>query len=86
MLCGKARTARYIPVRQLTDTRTGRYRAVPLKSIVCGRLKEKSTIDDRLRKKKEQEEKKRKEEEEKYHARAPSPPAGRPRALPPGMS
>ncbi|RWV95701.1 hypothetical protein GW17_00041652 [Ensete ventricosum] len=36
---GKARTARYIPVRQLTGTRTGRYRAVPLKLVVGGRFR-----------------------------------------------
>ncbi|RZS14548.1 hypothetical protein BHM03_00046248, partial [Ensete ventricosum] len=35
---GKARTARYIPVRQLTDTRTGRYQAVALRSTVDGRF------------------------------------------------
>ncbi|RWW17322.1 hypothetical protein GW17_00018757 [Ensete ventricosum] len=37
----KTHTARYIPVRQLTGTRTGRYRAVPLKSAVGDRLREK---------------------------------------------
>ncbi|RWV99982.1 hypothetical protein GW17_00037080 [Ensete ventricosum] len=31
---GKAHTARYIPIRKLTGTRTSRYRAVPLKSTV----------------------------------------------------
>ncbi|RRT81764.1 hypothetical protein B296_00020513 [Ensete ventricosum] len=35
---GKARTARCIPVRQLTGTRTGRYRAVPLRSAVGGQF------------------------------------------------
>ncbi|RRT44071.1 hypothetical protein B296_00055969, partial [Ensete ventricosum] len=63
---GKTRTARYIPVRQLTGTRTGRYRAVPLRSAIGGRFrpstvdfrldgrfKEKSTVGGRLRKKKE---------------------------------
>ncbi|RZR92325.1 hypothetical protein BHM03_00020604 [Ensete ventricosum] len=29
-------TARYIPVRQLTGTQTGHYRAVPLKSAIGG--------------------------------------------------
>ncbi|RZR89721.1 hypothetical protein BHM03_00017502 [Ensete ventricosum] len=33
MSTGKARTGRYIPVRQLTGTRTTRYRAIPPKSI-----------------------------------------------------
>ncbi|RWW37672.1 hypothetical protein BHE74_00057181 [Ensete ventricosum] len=33
-------TARYVPVRQLTDTWTDRYRAVLLKSTVDGRLRE----------------------------------------------
>ncbi|RWW52628.1 hypothetical protein BHE74_00040928 [Ensete ventricosum] len=45
-LSGKTRTARYIPVRQLTDTRTGRYRAVPLRSTVGGRFRS-STVDFR---------------------------------------
>ncbi|RZS13732.1 hypothetical protein BHM03_00045358 [Ensete ventricosum] len=35
---GKTRTARYIPVWQMTGTRTGRYQAVPLRSIVDGRF------------------------------------------------
>ncbi|RWW38183.1 hypothetical protein BHE74_00056679 [Ensete ventricosum] len=35
---GKTRTARYIPVQQLTGTRTGRYRAVALGSAVDGRF------------------------------------------------
>ncbi|RRT73246.1 hypothetical protein B296_00008189 [Ensete ventricosum] len=33
---GKTRTARYIPVQQLTGTWTGRYRAIPLRSAVGG--------------------------------------------------
>ncbi|RRT54961.1 hypothetical protein B296_00026935 [Ensete ventricosum] len=37
----RSRTARYIPVRQLTGTWIGRYRAVPLKSAIGGRLKKK---------------------------------------------
>ncbi|RWV96833.1 hypothetical protein GW17_00040428 [Ensete ventricosum] len=37
-LSGKIRIARYIPVRQLTGTRTDRYRVVPLRSIVDGRF------------------------------------------------
>ncbi|RWW67238.1 hypothetical protein BHE74_00025328 [Ensete ventricosum] len=36
---GKAHTARYIPVQQLTGMWTGRYRAVPLKSIVDSRFR-----------------------------------------------
>ncbi|RWW22513.1 hypothetical protein GW17_00013283 [Ensete ventricosum] len=38
VLIRKTRTARYIPVRQLTGTRTDRYRAVPLRSAVGGRF------------------------------------------------
>ncbi|RWV88007.1 hypothetical protein GW17_00049948 [Ensete ventricosum] len=85
---GKARTTQYVPVRQLTGTQTGRYRAVPLKSVVDGRLREKSTVGGRLRKKREEEEeeeeeKKKEEEEEKkkYLARAPSPPVSCPCTL-----
>ncbi|RZS23534.1 hypothetical protein BHM03_00056494 [Ensete ventricosum] len=64
-LSGKTCTARYIPVRQLTGTRTGRYRA-------------KSTVGGRLRKKKERRRgKEEEEEEEKYLA----PPGGRPQAV-----
>ncbi|RWW24249.1 hypothetical protein GW17_00011475 [Ensete ventricosum] len=37
--CGKTCTAWYIPVRQLTDTRTGRYRAVPLRAAVSDRFR-----------------------------------------------
>ncbi|RWW46049.1 hypothetical protein BHE74_00048048 [Ensete ventricosum] len=83
---GKARTARYVPDRQLTGTRTGRYQAVPLKSAVGGRLREKSTVDNRLRKKKGRKKKKRKRRNTSpvrpRVTRAPSPPASprRPRA------
>ncbi|RWV84830.1 hypothetical protein GW17_00053426, partial [Ensete ventricosum] len=52
------RYGRYIPVRQVTGTRTARYRAVLPKidrrrsiSAVGGRLKKKSTVDGRLREK-----------------------------------
>ncbi|RWW12484.1 hypothetical protein GW17_00023848 [Ensete ventricosum] len=45
---GKTRTARCIPVRQLTGTRTDRYRAVPLRSSVGGRFRP-STVDFRHR-------------------------------------
>ncbi|RZS26214.1 hypothetical protein BHM03_00059529 [Ensete ventricosum] len=38
LLSGKTHTARYIPVRQLTGTWTGRYQAVPLRSAVGGRF------------------------------------------------
>ncbi|RWV98713.1 hypothetical protein GW17_00038419, partial [Ensete ventricosum] len=48
----KARTTQYVPVRQLTGTRTSHYCAIPLKSTVDGRLREKSTVGGRLRKKK----------------------------------
>ncbi|RZR98837.1 hypothetical protein BHM03_00028281, partial [Ensete ventricosum] len=37
----KAHTARYIPVRLLTGKQTSRYRAVPQKSTVGGRLRKK---------------------------------------------
>ncbi|RWW76277.1 hypothetical protein BHE74_00015643 [Ensete ventricosum] len=64
---------RYIPVRQVTGTRTACYRAVPPKidhrwplSAVDGRLREKSTVGGRLKKKRgrrrEKEEKRRGEE------------------------
>ncbi|RZS27232.1 hypothetical protein BHM03_00060669 [Ensete ventricosum] len=56
---GKTRTARYIPVWQLTGTWTGRYRAVPLRSAVGGRFKEKTTVGGRLRKKKERRRKRK---------------------------
>ncbi|RWW30338.1 hypothetical protein GW17_00005091 [Ensete ventricosum] len=46
---GKARTARYILVRQLIGMRTGRYRAVPLKSIVDGRFQQSAVDFDRQR-------------------------------------
>ncbi|RZS11779.1 hypothetical protein BHM03_00043132, partial [Ensete ventricosum] len=45
---GKTHTPRYIPVRQLTGTRTGRYRAVPLRSTVGDRFRS-LTIDFRRR-------------------------------------
>ncbi|RWW39022.1 hypothetical protein BHE74_00055695 [Ensete ventricosum] len=71
---GKPRTAWYILVRQLTGTWTGHYRVVPLKSIVGGRLKEKSTIGGRLRKKREEEEERR-GEEERRRGKVPRPRA-----------
>ncbi|RWV79206.1 hypothetical protein GW17_00059702, partial [Ensete ventricosum] len=86
-----ARTRWYVLVCQVTGTRTARYRAVPPKStvdgrlkeksIVDGRLKEKSIIDDRLRKKKGRrgkEERRRRGEEipRAVLARTSSPPAG----------
>ncbi|RZR91048.1 hypothetical protein BHM03_00019082, partial [Ensete ventricosum] len=73
----RPRTARYIRVRQLTGTWTGRYRAVPLKSAVGGRLKKK--------KGKEEEEKKKEEvlgrRPRLRAARAPSSSTGRSRAV-----
>ncbi|RWW37819.1 hypothetical protein BHE74_00057011, partial [Ensete ventricosum] len=45
---GKTRTARYIPVWQLTGTWTGRYRAVALRSAVNGRFPS-SMVDFRRR-------------------------------------
>ncbi|RWW61164.1 hypothetical protein BHE74_00031794, partial [Ensete ventricosum] len=58
---GKSRTARYIPVQQLTGTWTGRYRAVPLRSAVGCRFRL-STIDlcqEEEKKKKKKKKKKR---------------------------
>ncbi|RRT47205.1 hypothetical protein B296_00053895, partial [Ensete ventricosum] len=46
---GKTRTARYIPVQQLTGTRTSRYRAVALKSAVDGRFRPSAVDFGRLR-------------------------------------
>ncbi|RWW03986.1 hypothetical protein GW17_00032817, partial [Ensete ventricosum] len=77
---GKARTARYIPVRQLTGTRIGRYRAVPLKSVVGGRLKEKLTVGGRLRKKKGRGRRKKKRKRRRKKKRKSISPA-RPRCL-----
>ncbi|RWW50835.1 hypothetical protein BHE74_00042884 [Ensete ventricosum] len=75
--------APYYPVHTGIGTRTGRYRTVSLKSAVGGRLTEKSTVDGRLKKKKGKEEEKKKEVPSRRPrlraARAPSPPAGRPR-------
>ncbi|RWW12340.1 hypothetical protein GW17_00023998 [Ensete ventricosum] len=76
-----ARYGQYIPVRQVTDTRTARNRAVPPKidhrrsiSTVDGRLKKKSIIGGRLRKKKG-----RRGKEEKKKRRKNTSPAHRPR-------
>ncbi|RWW20599.1 hypothetical protein GW17_00015288 [Ensete ventricosum] len=52
----KSQTARYIPVRQLTGTRTSRYRAVPLKSTkeiarqrrICPRAIDRAGEEDSL--------------------------------------
>ncbi|RRT51598.1 hypothetical protein B296_00033113, partial [Ensete ventricosum] len=75
---GKAHTARYIPVRQLTGTRTNRYRAVPLKSTVGDRLRKKREEEEEEEEnKKEEKEKKKKEEEEKYLAARGSPTSHR---------
>ncbi|RRT51412.1 hypothetical protein B296_00051127, partial [Ensete ventricosum] len=77
---------RYIPVRQVTGTRTAHYRVVSLKidcrwsiSVVGGRLKKKSTVGGRLRKKKGRirGKEKKKEGKKEYLARAPSSPACR---------
>ncbi|RRT54658.1 hypothetical protein B296_00040492 [Ensete ventricosum] len=83
LLCGKARTAWYISVRQLTSMRTGRYRAVPLKSAIGGRLKEKSTVGGRLKKKstvggrlrKKKGRGRRKKKEEERRGKVPRPRA-----------
>ncbi|RZS25941.1 hypothetical protein BHM03_00059219, partial [Ensete ventricosum] len=68
----RSRTAWYIPIRQLTNTRTTRYQAVPPKSTIDGRFKEKSTVGGRLkekkgrRKRKGEEDEKKKEVEDSY--------------------
>ncbi|RWW43755.1 hypothetical protein BHE74_00050549 [Ensete ventricosum] len=72
---------RYILVRQVIDTQTARYRAVPRSiSAIGSRLREKSTVDGRLRKKKG-----RKRRGEEIIPRHPRPRAvairPRPRAL-----
>ncbi|RRT46561.1 hypothetical protein B296_00054355, partial [Ensete ventricosum] len=83
---------RYIPIRQVTGTRTARYRTIlpkidhrqPIEGEidVGDRLREKS---GRLREKREEEEEKKKKEEEEKKGRkkylAPSSPVGRPRAV-----
>ncbi|RWW41685.1 hypothetical protein BHE74_00052818, partial [Ensete ventricosum] len=75
---------RYIPVRQVTGTRTAHYRVVSLKidcrwsiSVVGGRLKKKSTVGGRLRKKKGRIRGK----EKKKRGRKNTSPAHRPRRL-----
>ncbi|RWW45587.1 hypothetical protein BHE74_00048560 [Ensete ventricosum] len=65
----RPRIARYIPVRQLTGTWTGRYRVVPRKSTVDGRLMKKSTVGGRLKKKKGKEEEEKKKEVPGRHPR-----------------
>ncbi|RRT41906.1 hypothetical protein B296_00055468, partial [Ensete ventricosum] len=57
---GKTRTAWYIPVRQLTGTRTGRYRAVALRSAVDGRFSSSMVDFRRLRPIEEEKGKKKK--------------------------
>ncbi|RWW20028.1 hypothetical protein GW17_00015887 [Ensete ventricosum] len=83
--CGKARTVRYIPVRQLIGMRTGRYRAVLVKATVDGRLKEKSAVSGRLRKIKGRGRRRRRGKEERRRGKEPRPRAltarGRPRAV-----
>ncbi|RRT47535.1 hypothetical protein B296_00053675, partial [Ensete ventricosum] len=64
---GKAHTARYIRVRQLTGMRTSRYRAVLLKSTVGGRLRKK--------KGRGKEERRRGEEEAIRRGKVPCPRA-----------
>ncbi|RWW47581.1 hypothetical protein BHE74_00046407 [Ensete ventricosum] len=84
---------RYIPVRQVTGTRTARYRAVPSKidrrrsvSAVAGRLKKKSTVGGRLREidrrrsiEEEKGKKKRKRKKKKKRGRTNTSPTRRPR-------
>ncbi|RZR80950.1 hypothetical protein BHM03_00007071 [Ensete ventricosum] len=67
---------RYIPVRQFTDTRTTRYRAVPPKidrrrsiSAMGDRLREKSTVGRRLREIGDRRKREEEEEEEKKKRR-----------------
>ncbi|RWW72972.1 hypothetical protein BHE74_00019182 [Ensete ventricosum] len=49
IISGKASTARYIPVRQLTGTGTDRYQAVPLKSTVDSQFRPLAVNFDRRR-------------------------------------
>ncbi|RWW51759.1 hypothetical protein BHE74_00041868, partial [Ensete ventricosum] len=80
-------TAQYIPVRQLTGMQSDRYRAILLKSAIDNRFRPSAiNFDCRLKKKRRKEEEKKKEEVPGRHprlhaARAPSSPAGRPRAV-----
>ncbi|RWW22688.1 hypothetical protein GW17_00013102 [Ensete ventricosum] len=82
-----ARYGQYILVRQVTDTRTVGYRAVPSKidrqrsiSAIGDRLREKSIVDGRLRKKKGR---RRGKEKKKKRGRKNTSPSRRPR-LPAG--
>ncbi|RRT68497.1 hypothetical protein B296_00020560, partial [Ensete ventricosum] len=72
---GKTRTARYIPVWQLTGTWTGRYRAVPLRSAVGGRFPP-SAVDlgenDRRRSIEEEKGKKKKRKRRRSTSHRPS--------------
>ncbi|RRT48902.1 hypothetical protein B296_00052734, partial [Ensete ventricosum] len=83
-----ARYERYIPVRQVVGTRTARYQAVPPKidrrrsiSVVGDRLREKPTVDGRLREKKWKKKNRKRRKKEKrstyFLVGAPSLPEGR---------
>ncbi|RZS09638.1 hypothetical protein BHM03_00040737, partial [Ensete ventricosum] len=76
MISVRPRTVRYVPVRQLTGTWTGRYRAVLPKGD------RRRSIEDNSRKEEEEDEEKKKEEEakEKRYLEPSSPPF-RPRVV-----
>ncbi|RWW42438.1 hypothetical protein BHE74_00052018, partial [Ensete ventricosum] len=73
-VCGKARTAWYVPVRQLTSTRTGRYHYRPIKGEIDCRW---SIEEEKGKRKKKKKRKRRK----KKKRRRNTSPAGRLRAL-----
>ncbi|RWW80717.1 hypothetical protein BHE74_00010934 [Ensete ventricosum] len=54
---GLPRIERYVPICQLTSTRTTRYRAIPPESIVDGRLREKEEVGEEEEEEEEGEEK-----------------------------
>ncbi|RWV92066.1 hypothetical protein GW17_00045598 [Ensete ventricosum] len=64
----RPRIARYVPVRQLTGMRTGRYRAVLPKGdcrwSIEGKIDSRRSIEEKSRREEEEEEEKKKEEEE----------------------
>ncbi|RWV81962.1 hypothetical protein GW17_00056576, partial [Ensete ventricosum] len=65
-----ARYGWYVLVRQVTGTRTARYRALSPKSIIDGRLREKKG-----RRKRGKEERRKKRRRRKNTSRRPRPPA-----------
>ncbi|RWV88738.1 hypothetical protein GW17_00049154 [Ensete ventricosum] len=74
-----ARYGRYIPVRQVTGTRTARYRAVPSKinrrQPILKEIDRRRSIEEEKGKKKRKSKKKRRGEERIPRQRRPRPPA-----------